>query len=251
MASECLTWAETCDRSPKSQGLSQDPMQEPRESFICRPHSIDGMEGHILAPALLAPQSAHDAPLQGVLLLASGVLRQLMLLFPLLIPLLGTTPWIALVQGCIRASRLSQPGVRSQGRRLPALLLPLEGRFQGSALCLRFGGDGEEKGLRGQTALWRRAGAHGEAVVRLCSMVHKPVFRLGESGWAVVAFSREPPLPPSMGLGAGGQAAARAGALHLSFPAPLCPLPHGAQSRHAEGALAACPLPISSPQKPV
>lgn len=103
------------------------------------------MEGHILAPALLAPQPARDAPSQDVPLLGPGALRQLMLLFLLLIPLLGTGPWIALV--CIRAWEAEPAGREELGWRLPALFFPLQGRVQGSALGS--GGDGEEKGLQG------------------------------------------------------------------------------------------------------
>lgn len=65
----------------------------------------------------LASRSAQDAPSQDMPLLTPGALRQLMILFLILIPLLGTGPWIALV--CITAVRPSQPGVRSQGWRLP------------------------------------------------------------------------------------------------------------------------------------
>ena len=248
----CLAWAETCDSSLKSRDLSQEPVQKPRERFICHPCSTRGMEGHILAPALLPSRSAQDAPSQDMPLLAPGALRQLMLLFLLLIPLLGTGPWIALV--CITAVRPSQLGLRSRGRRLPALLLPLRGRVQGSALRLGSGGDGEGKGLCEQTALLRRAGAHGEAGVGLCSVVREPVFRLGESGRAVVAEMFPGNYHHRQGWVWGqewGQPAARAGALHLSSPAPLCLLPQAAQSCHAEGALAACPLPITPPQKPV
>lgn len=65
----------------------------------------------------LASRFAQDAPSQDMPLLTPGALRQLMLLFLSLIPLLGTGPWIALV--CITAARPSQLGVRSQGWRLP------------------------------------------------------------------------------------------------------------------------------------
>lgn len=186
-------------------------MQDPRERFICHPRSIRGVEGHILAPALLAPQPARDAPSQDVPLLGPGALRQLMLLFLLLIPLLGTGPWVALV--CIRAWSLSQLGMRSWAGGCLRSSFCSEGEFKAQPLGLVAMGKG--KGSRGRTAPWRKAGAHWETGAGLCSAVHEPVLRLGESD-------------------------------HDQHP-----LPQGAKSHHAEGALAACPLPLTSPQKAV
>lgn len=71
------------------------------------------------------------------------------------------------------------------------------------------------------------AGENGSALVGLgTERALGTAFRWGESGWAVVAVFQA--VSTMDVLGAGGQAVARAGALHLSFPALPCPLPQGA-----------------------
>lgn len=111
-----------------SASSGQRPVTAARKARMS-PRNPYGSPGRAGAATLAAPigwrgtswppasRSAQDAPSQDMPLLTPGAPRQLMLLFLILIPLLGTGPGIALV--CITTARPSQLGVRSLGWRLP------------------------------------------------------------------------------------------------------------------------------------